>query len=75
LDAIAAATRLIVSSSPHVQVLATSRQPLDIDGERTRRLLSLNLDDDGPAVTLFRLRAEEAGTVLDPARDPPRSCR
>ena len=69
LDAIAAATRLIVSSCPHVQILATSRQPLDIDGERTRRTSSLNLDDDGPAVTLFRLRAEEAGAVLDPARD------
>ena len=69
LDAIAATTRLIVSSCPGVQILATSRQPLDIDGERTRRTSSLNLDDDGPAVTLFRLRAEEAGAVLDPTRD------
>ncbi len=69
LDAVAATTRLIVSSCPGVQMLATSREPLDVDGERTRRTSSLNLDDDGPAVALFRLRAEEAGAVLDPTRD------
>ena len=45
------------------------REPLDIDGERALRTSSLNLDDDGPAVTLFRLRVEQAGAVLDPARD------
>jgi predicted ATPase/class 3 adenylate cyclase/DNA-binding CsgD family transcriptional regulator len=69
LDVAAEATSLVVSSCPNVQVLATSREPLDVEGERTRRTPSLNVDDDGPAVSLFRLRAEEAGAALDPARD------
>ena len=69
LDAAAEATSLVVSSCPDVQVLATSREPLDVEGERTRRTPSLNVDDDGPAVGLFRLRAEEAGATLDPVRD------
>jgi predicted ATPase/class 3 adenylate cyclase/DNA-binding CsgD family transcriptional regulator len=69
LDVAAEATSLVVSSCPNVQVLATSREPLDVEGERTRRTPSLNVDDDGPAVSLFRLRAEEAGATLDPARD------
>jgi predicted ATPase len=50
-------------------VLATSREPLDLDGERTRRVRSLTTEDDGPAVALFLQRADEAGATVDSARD------
>ena len=69
LDTVAEITAAIVSSCPHVRVLATSREPLDVDGERARRVRSLNTDEMGPAVELFRLRAEEAGASLDANRD------
>jgi predicted ATPase/class 3 adenylate cyclase/DNA-binding CsgD family transcriptional regulator len=69
LDVVAEATSRVASTCPNVQVLATSREPLDVEGERTRRIPSLAVDDDGPAVSLFRLRAEEAGAALDLTRD------
>jgi predicted ATPase/class 3 adenylate cyclase/DNA-binding CsgD family transcriptional regulator len=69
LDAAAEATQAIVSSCPNVQVLATSREPLDVDGERTRRIRSLGTEDDGPAIELFRVRAAEAGVDLEAVRD------
>jgi predicted ATPase/class 3 adenylate cyclase/DNA-binding CsgD family transcriptional regulator len=69
LDAAAEVTQAVVASCPNVQVLATSREPLDVDGERTRRVRSLSTDDDGAAMALFRLRAAEAGADLDPDRD------
>jgi predicted ATPase/class 3 adenylate cyclase/DNA-binding CsgD family transcriptional regulator len=69
LDVAAEATSLVASSCPNVQVLATSREPLDVEGERTRLTPPLAVDNDGPALSLFRLRAEEAGAALDPVRD------
>ena len=69
LDAVADIVAAIVSSCPHVRVLATSREQLDVDGERTRRVRSLSTDDAGSAVALFELRAEEAGATLEPDRD------
>jgi predicted ATPase len=44
----------IIARCPHVTVLATSRQPLDITGERIYRLSALDLDS---AVQLFNERA------------------
>jgi predicted ATPase/class 3 adenylate cyclase/DNA-binding CsgD family transcriptional regulator len=69
LDAVAEATNAIVSSCPGVRVLATSREPLDVEGERVRRVGSLATDRDGASVALFHLRAEEAGASLDVDRD------
>jgi predicted ATPase/class 3 adenylate cyclase len=78
LEVAAEVASAIVAGCPHVDVLATSREPLEVVGERARRVLSLDIDDDGPAVRLFRLRAESAGAVIDPDRDAPavvRICR
>ena len=69
LDVAAATATAIASSCPRMTLLATSREPLDVDGERVRRVRSLSVDDGGPAVELFRLRAAHAGAALDAARD------
>ena len=69
LDAVAEATDAIVSSCPGVGVLATSREPLGVQGERVRRVGSLATDESGASIALFRLRAEEVGASLDVDRD------
>ena len=69
LDAVAEVTNAIVSSCPGVRVLATSREPLDVEGEQVRRVGSLATDRDGASVALFRVRAGEAGASLDADRD------
>ena len=69
LEVVAEVASLIVGSCPNVRLLTTSREPLDIDGERIRRVRSLDADEGGPAVELFRLRADEAGVRIDGARD------
>jgi predicted ATPase/DNA-binding CsgD family transcriptional regulator len=69
LDAAAEATNAIVSSCPGVGVLATSREPLDVEGERVRRVGSLVTGRGGASVALFRVRAEEVGASLDADRD------
>jgi len=69
LDVAVAIATSVTSSCPRMSMLATSREPLDVDGERVRRVRSLSVDDDGAAVELFRLRAEQAGASLDAARD------
>ena len=59
----------ILDAAPHVQVLATSREPLGVSGERTYRVPSLAAPDPGtlpsleqlatyPAVELFVERAQ-----------------
>jgi predicted ATPase/DNA-binding CsgD family transcriptional regulator len=65
LDGVAEVVREIVLRCPAVRVLCTSREPLDVDGERTRRVRSLAVEDAGPAVELFRLRAAEVGASID----------
>ena len=52
LDVAAQVARDVVAGCPNVRVLVTSREPLEVDGERTRRVLSLGIDDDGPAALL-----------------------
>ncbi len=49
------------------KLLVTSREDLEVDGERTLRVSSLRVDDDadgGPAVELLIGRAEAAGVEL-----------
>ena len=53
----------LIAECPRVTVLATSRQPLAVDGEHRRLVAPLPLpapDDPGPAVQLF---ADRAGAV------------
>ena len=57
----------IIAACPHVTVLATSRSPLDISGERVYRLGSL---DDDSAEQLFADRARAANHAFDPADEP-----
>jgi predicted ATPase len=64
----------IVRSAPGCSILATSRQSLDVRGERVVRLQPLELPDDddptsatlreSPAVELFLQRAADAGVEL-----------
>lgn len=69
VDAAAAYIEDILSATPTVRVLATSRAPLAIGAERVYALGPLPADDDGPAVELFaeRARAARPGVVLPPA--------
>lgn len=69
IDAVADAVAAVLAACPGVQILATSREPLDVDGERVRRVAPLDTEDGGPAAALFRLRAAEAGRVVDAGRD------
>ena len=55
LDASAALIGDVLSSCPNVSVLATSREPIAVSGERVWRVPSMSLDDD--AVELFTERA------------------
>lgn len=59
IDAAASLTRQILSTCPHVSLLATSREALMVDGERTFQVPPLELGDgsSSPAVELFVERA------------------
>lgn len=59
IDAIAGLVREILSACPHVSLLATSRETLMVDGERTYPVLPLECGDgiEAPAVELFVERA------------------
>jgi predicted ATPase/class 3 adenylate cyclase len=70
----------LLRSCPRVRVLATSREPLGIDGERVYRVPSLSLPDgetqnaadlsSSDAAALFAARAADAGFVLDDESAP-----
>lgn len=77
IDACANIAELIGQTCPHVHLLATSREPLGIDGERVYRLPPLSLPEEGAdsvadlegseAVQLFAERSSAHGDrfVLD----------
>jgi predicted ATPase/class 3 adenylate cyclase len=72
LDEIAAELDELLAACRHARVLATSREALDVEGERTFRVpsLALEADDGRPAsVRLFLERAAETGIELAPADD------
>ncbi len=57
----------LLAACPNLRVLATSREPLDVDGEVVVRVQSLDVDADhgrSPAVRLFLDRANDAGVEL-----------
>jgi len=73
IDASAKLADQICRSCPRVQILATSREPLGIDGEHVYRVLSLATPEDGDpldtirnseAVRLFTDRATRHGVSL-----------
>jgi predicted ATPase len=72
LDAAAEAAGRLLATSSEVSVLATSREPLDLPGERVVPLppLALPADDDlgalrdSPAAALLLSRARDAGSEL-----------
>lgn len=74
---VAATVQRLLGECPELHVLATSREPLQVTGERTERVSSLALPDmddkalpsieelrESPAVRLFLDRAADAGPVL-----------
>ena len=68
LDAAADLVARILRHSTSVVVLATSRQPLDVAGERVWPLqpLRIGVVGSGGAVDLFLRRAADAGEQIDP---------
>jgi predicted ATPase len=70
IDTAAALVDRLLEAAPRAQVLATSREPLDVAGESVWRVPSLSVDADGgvgDAVALFVERAAHArpGFALD----------
>ena len=68
LDAAADVVTTVLRHSSSLSVLATSRQPLDVDGERVWPVhpLPIGTPGSGGAVDLFLSRAADAGEVVDP---------
>ena len=68
LDAAAHVVATILRQSSSVVVLATSRQPLDLEGERVWPIhpLPVGVSGSGGAVDLFLRRAADAGAIVDP---------
>ncbi len=75
IDSVAKMTDLIVRQCPRVSILATSREPLGVDGERVYRVRSLSLPEEGvagaddlegsDAVELFLARARSHDSTLE----------
>ena len=57
LDPVAELVDDLLLTHGHLRVLATSREALEIDGEQTHRIASLDTSPSGPAVDLFIERA------------------
>ncbi|PRZ05085.1 putative ATPase [Isoptericola sp. CG 20/1183] len=69
LDAAAHLVAVVAAACPELTLVATSRRPLDVPGERRLSLGPLPLTDDGapgPAVRLLTARANALGAHVDP---------
>jgi len=62
LEGCAEFSEIILSQAPSVSVLATSREPLHINGEFVQQVAPLGIDD---GVALFFERVRQAGAVLE----------
>jgi predicted ATPase/class 3 adenylate cyclase/DNA-binding CsgD family transcriptional regulator len=67
LDAVAELTVALLSACPGLRLLATSREPIGVDGEVIWRVPSLSVDDE--AVDLFADRARRARSDFAMADD------
>src|SRR5438132_4093469 len=71
LDAVAVLADVVLKEAPGVHLLATSRQPLGISGERVLQVPPLTLPGEGSgsaeseAVALFLARSADAGIRLE----------
>ncbi len=68
VDDVAGVVDRVLDTDGRAQLLATSREDLEVDGERTLRVASLaveSADAPGPAVALFGDRADALGVALD----------
>ena len=61
IDSAAEVIDSLLERCPDLRIIATSSESLEIDGEFTWKIPSLDADDGGPAVQLFVDRAEAAG--------------
>ena len=73
LDASAELITAVLSACPGVSLLATSREPIGVDGEVTWRVPSLSVDDE--AVELFADRARRARSDFDMTDDDAHAVR
>lgn len=64
IDEAAEFVDLLLGRAPRLRVLATSREPLEIDGEHSVRVASLDRGEGGAAFELFVDRAVAAGVTL-----------
>ena len=68
IDAVADIVGAMLAAGPELRVVATSREPLHVDGDRVLPLTPLPVTtddgDDGPAMQLFADRAAMAGRPL-----------
>ncbi|WP_157041570.1 ATP-binding protein [Nitriliruptor alkaliphilus] len=62
IDGVAELVRHLLGDAPQLRILVTSRQALDVDGERTWRVRSLSLP--APDADLAALERSEAGRLL-----------
>lgn len=69
VDGAAAFVEVLLASCPGVRVLATSREPLLVAGERTHEVPVLSGGPDGEAVALFVDRARAASPAWEPTRE------
>jgi predicted ATPase/class 3 adenylate cyclase len=64
LHPVAALAKALVARCPHLRILATSREPLYLDGERVYRLLPLESDVESAALFLDRARSAKPDLAL-----------
>jgi len=69
LDEAADLVDAMLERAPQLRVLATSRKALEVEGEHTWRVPSLELGVDSAAVRLFVERADATADGFDPDRD------
>ena len=73
VDDVAALIEVLMRECPDVRIVATSREPLLIDGENVVNISPMQWDDSGPgtqsgdAVDLFVTRAQAATADFDPS--------
>jgi predicted ATPase/class 3 adenylate cyclase len=64
IDVVADAVDRLLDSAPDLRIVTTSREALEVDGEFTWNVPSLATGRNAPAVQLFFVRAEAAGSQL-----------
>ena len=74
LDAAADFAHETLRRCPRLRILATSREPLDVDGERVVRVPSLSVDSDAVELFIDRARNADASFRADPRASVEQIC-